>query len=118
MGCGDMKTVSEVCAIAKVTRKTLFYYDRIGLLVPTSRQGKQNHKLYSEEAVEKLLLIRRYTDAGLTINEIRMIMTDPECDVAEVIRTAIKRLQKSREETEKKIRLAGILLEETSLKHD
>lgn len=113
-----MKTVSEVCAIAKVTRKTLFYYDRIGLLVPTCRRGKQNHKLYSEEAVQKLLMIRRYTDAGLTINEIRMIMTDPDRDPCEVIRTAIARLQKSRQETDKKIRLAGILLEESALNHN
>ena len=62
----------------------------------------------------KLLMIRRYTDAGLTIHEIRMIMTDPDCDPPEVIRTAIQRLQESRKETERKIMLAGILLEEAA----
>ena len=40
-------TVKEVCEKYSVTRKTLFYYDRINLIKPYSRQGVQQHKMYN-----------------------------------------------------------------------
>ena len=41
-------TVAEISSITGVTRKTLFYYDKIGLLNPTNRIGPQMHKFYAE----------------------------------------------------------------------
>ena len=38
-----MKTVNEVCLMMHVTRKTL-YYDKVGILKPTIRAGKQKAK--------------------------------------------------------------------------
>ena len=37
-----MKTVHEVCESTGVTRKRLFYYDRIGLLKPSRRDTNQD----------------------------------------------------------------------------
>lgn len=106
-----MKTVKEVCAIAGVTRKTLFYYDRIGLLEPTLRQGEQKHKLYDDEAVDRLLMIRRYRDAGLEINEIRMLLNG-EGNFTAVLDAVIHRLQKKNEEVCRQLANAGKLKEE------
>ena len=39
-------SVGEICRITGITRKTLFYYDRIGLLVPYKRTEPQQFKLY------------------------------------------------------------------------
>ena len=44
-----MKTVNEVCLMMHVTRKTLYYYDKVDILKPTIRAGKQKAKLYDEE---------------------------------------------------------------------
>lgn len=68
-----MKTVKEVCELLKITRKTLFYYDRIGLLKPTIRQGSQHHKLYGDKALKKLIIICIYRKAGYRIEDIRKL---------------------------------------------
>jgi DNA-binding transcriptional MerR regulator len=63
-----MMSVKEICRVTGVTRKTLFYYDRIGLLEPSRRSGKQNFKEYDEQAVNRLLEIRLYREMGLSMN--------------------------------------------------
>ncbi len=63
-------TVKEVCEKYSITRKTLFYYDRINLIKPYSRQGVQQHKMYTEDELkllDRVLLLRK---CGLRIAEI------------------------------------------------
>ena len=67
----EMKTVQEICKLTGVTRKTLYYYDKIDLLKPVCRAGKQRSKRYSDEAVEILKQIKKYQEAGLTLTEIK-----------------------------------------------
>ena len=67
----EMKTVQEICKLTGVTRKTLYYYDKIDLLKPVCRTGKQRSKRYSDEAVEILRQIKQYQEAGLTLTEIK-----------------------------------------------
>ena len=61
-----MKTVNEVCLMMHVTRKTLYYYDKVGILKPTIRAGKQKAKLYDEEQLLKLQMILKYKKAGVS----------------------------------------------------
>ncbi len=83
-------TTTQVCAALHVTRKTLFYYDRIGLLKPLEHQV--NSKLYSEEQLETLKRILTYRDAGLSIQEIRKLLEE-DSDHASIMEDALKRLQ-------------------------
>jgi len=71
-------SVKEICMVTGVTRKTLFYYDRIGLLEPSRRSGKQNFKEYDEQAVNRLLEIRLYREMGLSIPMIQDILEGSE----------------------------------------
>jgi len=71
-------SVKEICRVTGVTRKTLFYYDRIGLLEPSRRSGKQNFKEYDEQAVNRLLEIRLYREMGLSIPMIQDILEGSE----------------------------------------
>ena len=75
-----MKTVQEICRDLGITRKTLFYYDRIGILKPTVRTGNQKANEYDEEAVKKLEKIIRYQAAGLKLEEIRSVLSEPEAE--------------------------------------
>ena len=88
----QMKTVREVCELTGVTRKQLFYYDRIGLLKPTKRTGPQKAKLYSSKAIERLNLILLYQKAGLHLSEISDIL-DGGSEIELVLKRAIARLQ-------------------------
>ena len=67
-------TVKEVCEKYSITRKTLFYYDRIGLLKPYSRSGAQQHKMYTEDELNVLERIIRLRRCGLSISEIISFM--------------------------------------------
>lgn len=90
-----MKTVKEVCELLKITRKTLFYYDRIGLLKPTIRQGSQHHKLYGDKALKKLIIICIYRKAGYRIEDIRKLEETNTWDyVYERLQQQYKVLQK------------------------
>ncbi|MBP3890813.1 MAG: MerR family transcriptional regulator [Solobacterium sp.] len=97
----SMKTVKEVCALTGITRKTLFYYDKIGLLKPTARIGSQKEKRYNEEAFRKLILIRIYRKAGFEIEDIRGLLEGKE-----VLQETIDKAIKKREEMEKQLQFA------------
>lgn len=71
-------SVKDVCKKYKITRKTLFYYDKIGLLKPTTRIGKQLFKYYNDETLERLETVLMYRDAGLTIQETKEIIDEKD----------------------------------------
>ena len=48
-----MKTISEVSALARISKRTLQYYDRIGLLCPSAR-SEAGYRLYSNADLERL----------------------------------------------------------------
>lgn len=104
-----MKSVKEICRLTGVTRKTLFYYDRIGLLKPTRRVGSQAHKYYDEEAVETLQKIRLYKECGLKISEIRTMINEPDLSERYVLEYGIRRLRNSRTEIDERIFLVRLL---------
>ena len=105
-------TVSDICSLTGVTRKTLFYYDRIGLLKPAARTGPQNSKLYDQEGLRKLQRILRYREAGLQISEVRGLLRD-DTDHQTILLAALARLRQEREQKEEQIFLLMGLLEET-----
>ncbi len=105
-------TVSDICSLTGVTRKTLFYYDRIGLLKPAARTGPQNSKLYDQEGLRKLQRILRYREAGLQISEVRGLLRD-DTDHQTILLAALARLRQEQEQKEKQIFLLMGLLEET-----
>ncbi|MCR4950850.1 MAG: MerR family transcriptional regulator [Solobacterium sp.] len=103
MNSGHLKTVSEICEETGVTRKTLFYYDRIGLLTPAVRSGPQNHKKYSQENTARLKQILECRKAGLTIREITDYLDLREEERKEFLTKVMLRLQRQQNETEAQI---------------
>lgn len=106
-----MLSVKELCQLKGVTRKTLFYYDKIGLLIPSGREGKQKAKFYNEKAVERLEEIICLQNAGLTLAEIAQMIDLPEEQKAVRLRCAIDRMHDERTELDRKITAATELLE-------
>ena len=104
-------SVREICALTGVTRKTLFYYDRIALLEPYDRVGVQNHKVYDAAALERLRQILLYRDAGLQIEEIRSIL-DGEQDRNTVLCRVLERLMREAEQKKEQITRIRVLMRE------
>lgn len=68
-----MATVGRLARRFGLSRSTLLYYDRIGLLRPSSRTAK-DYRVYSEKDAERLEQICRYRRAGLALEDIRQIL--------------------------------------------
>jgi MerR family transcriptional regulator, thiopeptide resistance regulator len=74
-------TISQLARKHGLSRSTLLYYDRIGLLKPDGRLGN-DYRHYSLEAEKRLRQIRLYRQTGLPLAEIRRILERPKKDLA------------------------------------
>ncbi len=113
-------SVGEVCSLMHVTRKTLFYYDKIGLLKPTERTSVQQFKLYDAAQIDRLNQILIYRNAGLNIQEVRALLDDEKTDHLKVMEAALQRLEKERKEKSDQINRLEVLIDQEKgnyLKH-
>ena len=74
-------TISQLARKHGLSRSTLLYYDRIGLLKPDGRLGN-DYRHYSPEAEKRLRQIRLYRQTGLLLAEIRRLLERPKKDLA------------------------------------
>ena len=64
-----MYTIGKLARRHHLSRSTLLYYDRIGLLQPSGR-SPANYRVYTEADAGRLALIRRYREAGIALKTI------------------------------------------------
>lgn len=74
-------TISQLARKHGLSRSTLLYYDRIGLLKPDGRLGN-DYRHYSPDSEKRLRQIRLYRQTGLPLAEIRQILERPKQDLA------------------------------------
>jgi DNA-binding transcriptional MerR regulator len=65
--------IGEVCERVGLSLRTVRYYDEIGLLTPSDR-SPGGFRLYSEEDVSRLTVLKGMKPMGLTLDEIRDLM--------------------------------------------
>ncbi|MHB8097291.1 MAG: MerR family transcriptional regulator, partial [Erysipelotrichaceae bacterium] len=66
-------TVNKVSQLTGVTIKTLHYYEKIGLLIPT-RVGVNNYRYYSNDDIKRLQEILVYRTMDFSLNDINEIL--------------------------------------------
>jgi MerR family copper efflux transcriptional regulator len=119
-GAERLMQIGEIAERTDMSLRTLRHYDEIGLLVPSAR-SEGGYRLYTEEDLARLLVIRRMKPLGYTLDDMQTVMAllradgevDPE-SWSSVLREAIKR----RQELSEKVAMADEflqLLEATSL---
>lgn len=69
-----MYRIGELAALSGLSRSTLLYYDRIGLLMPSGRT-ESNYRCYSAADRERLETICSLRQAGIDLTGIRAILT-------------------------------------------
>ncbi len=104
-------SVGQICAMTGVTRKTLFYYDKIGLLTPSERSGTQHFKFYDEEKVSMLKRIITYREAGLGISEIRDMLMEGKPDKLRILQNVRQRILGEKDNVEQEIRNLDLLIQ-------
>jgi DNA-binding transcriptional MerR regulator len=78
-----MITIRKLAEMFGLSRTTLLYYDRIGLLRPAKR-SRAGYRLYDDRSVAQLRLISTYKSTGLPLKEIRELMEKPNAPEKEV----------------------------------
>lgn len=106
-----MYTIKQLADLAEVSRRTLHYYDEIGILKP-AWVGNNGYRNYDEESLFTLQQILFYREMGLELRQIKTILDDPEFDTVRALQTHRKTLLG-------KIRRLGTLVQtvDTTLMH-
>ncbi len=92
MTAGKMK-IGELTRQTGLTIRSLRYYEEVGLLVPSDRM-ESGHRLYGPEEIEQLHRILSLKQLGLSLDEIRTSLDDPDFSPGELIRKQLRQLEK------------------------
>jgi DNA-binding transcriptional MerR regulator len=71
--------IGDLATRSGVTRDTIRFYERTGLLEKPGRTGSR-HRQYGLNAVERIRLVRQLQNCGLTIGDIKEILFLPDND--------------------------------------
>lgn len=94
-----MHTISEVSALSGVSKRTLQYYDQIGLLKPT-QVSQAGYRLYDEEALQTLQQILLYRELQFPLKEIARILHSSDYDRNRALEQQIELLKMKKEHLE------------------
>jgi len=76
--------VKELADLAGISRRTLHYYDRIGLLKPSER-GSNRYRYYDKDSLLYLQQILFYRELGMNLTEIKDIIRQSDFDVIQAL---------------------------------
>jgi DNA-binding transcriptional MerR regulator len=69
----SMLHIGEVAERTGLSHRTMRHYDEVGLVTPTGR-SEGGFRLYTDDDVERLLLIRRMKPLGYSIEEMKELL--------------------------------------------
>ncbi|ERI93276.1 TipAS antibiotic-recognition domain protein [Clostridiales bacterium oral taxon 876 str. F0540] len=96
-------TIQKLAMLANVSTRTLRYYDEIDILKP-ARINSSGYRIYGEKEVDRLQQILFYRELGVSLEEIKEIVTSPSFD-------AVTALKEHREKLLDKRKQLDILIE-------
>lgn len=84
-------SISHLCKQSGLSRSTLLYYDRIGLLKPSGR-SLNNYRRYSQADVNRLEQICLYRQTGIPLEEINYLLQSSECMLRDTLEKRLDEL--------------------------
>lgn len=95
-------SIRQLARLAKVSVRTLQYYDQTGLLKP-QRQEENNYRLYDSQTVLRLQQILFYKELGFDLKSIKLILDHPGFEYQEALLSHREALLKKVEQTKQLI---------------
>ncbi|MDF2038251.1 MerR family transcriptional regulator [Cytobacillus oceanisediminis] len=90
-------TVQKLAQLAGVSSRTLRYYDEIGILKP-ARTNSSGYRIYGQQEVDRLQQILFYRELGISLDQIKEIITAPAFDAADALREHREKLLEKRKQ--------------------
>jgi DNA-binding transcriptional MerR regulator len=109
-----MTTIGRLSQSYGLSRSTLLYYDRIGLLQPSVRD-KNGYRRYSEADAARLGQICTYRRAGLRLADIRRILAAAGGHLSEILENRLSELDEEVTALREQQRLIISLLREPEI---
>jgi len=109
-----MFRITELARKFGLSRSTLLYYDRIGLLV-SSERSEAGYRLYSRQDHDRLATICSFRQAGLAIEDIRRVLSTGEDANRAVLQRRMRELGEEILVLQTQQRLLGRMLQVQSL---
>ncbi len=114
-GSGKLSTISKAARLFGLSRSTLLYYDRVGLLSPSVRT-RAGYRLYTEEdtrRLERICTLRRTT---LSLEDIRAIISSEDAPAAAFLRKRLSEIESEIDELKVKQELISRMIRGISSK--
>ncbi len=86
-----MYTIGEMVRQFKISRSTLLYYDKIGLLSPSAR-SEANYRLYTEQDKARMTRISLFKEAGLPLEQITELLAEQNCRTEAILEQRLGQL--------------------------
>lgn len=109
-----MLRITELARKFGLSRSSLLYYDRIGLLTPSGR-SEAGYRLYSQNDQDRLATICSFRQAGLTIEDIRRVLSKKENTNGAVLQRRMRELGEEIRTLQTQQHLLGKMLQVQSL---
>ena len=95
-------TIRKLAEMARITTRTLRYYDEIGILKP-ARINSSGYRIYGRKEVDMLQQILFYRELGVSLDELKEIITSPDFDMLKALKEHRSRLLEKREQLDRLI---------------
>jgi DNA-binding transcriptional MerR regulator len=92
-------TVQKLATLARISSRTLRYYDEIGILKP-ARINSSGYRIYGQKEVDRLQQILFYRELGVSLETIKEIVTAPSFNGAQALREHREKLLEKRAQLE------------------
>lgn len=90
-------TVQKLGLLAGISTRTLRYYDEIDILKP-ARINSSGYRIYGQSEVDRLQQILFYRELGISLEEIKEIITSPTFDADHALREHREKLLEKRKQ--------------------
>ncbi|MFH0289551.1 MerR family transcriptional regulator [Vibrio owensii] len=112
-----MLTVTQLARECGLSRTTILYYEREGLLAPAHR-SENGYRWYGEKETQRLKTISSYRSYGLPISSIRTLLAQKGKSQAEILKDHFNELEREIQNLRAQQKAIVVLLQEPQLIED
>lgn len=92
-------TIHEVCSIVGLTRKSIRYYEEVGLLNP-ERDANNDYRIYDDEDIKTLKMIKFLRELDVPIIDLKKLKNN-EITLQDCLKDRINKIEREEENYEK-----------------
>lgn len=96
-----MISVGRFADLAKVSARTVRYYESVGLL-PSSSRGENNYRHYDVKLLDRMNRIRDLQELGFSLDEIKQIINFSESDIGNRLKKLLQNIEQEIDDLEER----------------